>query len=298
MTRPNFFLVGAAKSGTSAMANFVAQHPQIFMSAVKEPYFLSEVPECTLEEYLGLFKEGRNFAIRGEATTGYLFDKSSPRKINEFAPNAKIAMILRNPVDMAFSFWQYLKINGSEYLDFFEALETRAVGLRRDEATRLTGRPENYLYVSRARYADQVQRYLDRFPREQLHIILYDEFNSAQSETLAGLFSFLEVDSTFEPTMKRVNVTGERRSRLLQNLTQRRYPMLKSLLPLKARKRVREVIKRINSTRTTSWQLSDAERAKVWVYFEDDVARLETITGLDGLSNRWIPRAVNHAPRT
>ena len=110
---PNFFIVGAAKSGTTSLAEYLKQHPEIFMSEFKEPhYFLPEGAMAsnyygTWDNYMSLFKDVRNEKAIGEASTGYLYYPESARMIINRIPDAKIIISLRNPVEMAFSLYQH-----------------------------------------------------------------------------------------------------------------------------------------------------------------------------------------------
>ncbi len=112
---PNFFIVGAAKSGTTSLVHYIEQHPDIYMSAVKEPfYYVSDHGYEDFDEYAGLFSGAKNELRVGEASTGYLFDPCAAQKIKDEYRDAKIIICLRNPIDMAFSYWKYMQVNGSE----------------------------------------------------------------------------------------------------------------------------------------------------------------------------------------
>ncbi len=126
--KPDFFVVGAAKSGTSSLHRHLEQHPAVFMPAVKEPHFFSDerppVQEVkSLREYLALFADSPLGARAGEASTSNLYSPESASRIKAFQPDAGIIMVLRNPVDRAYSqYWNQVH-EGVEPLSFEEALE-------------------------------------------------------------------------------------------------------------------------------------------------------------------------------
>lgn len=283
--RPNFFLVGAAKSGTTALADALSQHPQIYMSAIKEPYYYCEQPLMTDGQYEAMFRGAESFAIRGEATTGYLYDPSTASRIIADCPDARIAMILRNPVDMAFSFWQFMQTNGSEHRSFPDALKD----IDGDTLSNPAGRSENYLYVRRARYAPQVHRFLDTFGHDRCHIMIYDDYRSDAEGVLEGLFQFLGVDPTFTASNRNLNSGATARSRFAHKLIHRNYPLLKACLPPEWRRKLRSGVKRMNRKVASNLRLNSSEKKEFWQYFETDVADLSRMIGREDLTVLWRP---------
>ncbi len=130
MNKPNFFIVGAAKSGTTSMWWYLKQHRQVFMpndELNKEPAFFSDKSSMSLEEYLKLFEAAEEqHKVIGEVSTAYLVDPKSARRIKEFNPEAKILILLRNPVDRAYALYNWMVQEGYEYcLSFRKALKIR-----------------------------------------------------------------------------------------------------------------------------------------------------------------------------
>ena len=213
---PNFFLVGAAKSGTTSFADYLGQHPCIGFSATKEPnYFLFRdkdlrnmvgpaEPEILFEKlyrwsvtdeaaYSSLFAQTFSSTVRGEASVRYLYYSDVPRRIIASVPDAKIIMILRNPVDRLWSHYlmmrHYYKL---EPLSLSQALDA--------EPERIdAGWDFDWHYVAVGLYAAQVQRYLSTFGSQNVLIIYYDEFLHFPLETARKAFSFLDVDPHFTP---------------------------------------------------------------------------------------------------
>ncbi|HET7695298.1 MAG TPA: sulfotransferase [Vicinamibacterales bacterium] len=209
---PNFFMVGAARAGTTSMYDYLRAHPQIYMPPTvvgKEPSFFCDlVPpwaaECRdLDSYLSLFEKGAGRPVIGDGSTNYLVAPESAGRIRERYPHARILIILRNPVARAHSLYRYICGWGFEDAPTFEK------GLAR-EAERL-GNPRfirewqllyhAFLYYHSGLYAEQVARYLDAFPRNQVHIVLFDDLKSDLLGTVQGIYRFLGVDPSFEPDL-------------------------------------------------------------------------------------------------
>ena len=209
---PTFFMVGAARAGTTSMYDYLRAHPQIYMPptvAGKEPsYFCDLTPPWAtqyrdFESYLTLFAKGRGRQAVGDGSTNYLVAPESAGRIRERYPHAKILMILRNPVARAHSLYRYICGWGFEDASTFEK------GLAR-EAARLGNARfiaqwqllyHAFLYYHSGLYAEQVARYLEAFPREQVHIVLFDDLKKDLLGTVQGIYRFLGVDPAYEPDL-------------------------------------------------------------------------------------------------
>jgi len=199
---PNFFLVGAPRSGTTSIWSYLARHPDVFMAYQKEPlYFGSDLTKfphefAVLEKdrYLALFRNGGRQRIRGESSVIYLFSQTAAREIYEFNPAARILIMLRNPVDVIYSHFGQLRWGGYEDLtDFGEALaaeEDRRRGRRVPKSTMVV---EALYYRAIGLFGQQVERYLRVFPREQIKIIMYDEFVQDPEANYFAILDFLGI---------------------------------------------------------------------------------------------------------
>jgi len=187
MPLPNFLIIGAAKAGTTSLYHYLRQHPDVFMSAVKEPryYWQEGVGNSRLEifgreAYEGLFRDVTSEHAVGEATTHYLNSPTAPERIAADLPDVKLIVSLRNPAERAYS--SYLgRLQGGE--------ERRGV-----EETMRAG---SY-YVESSRYHGSLSRYFARFGRERIKVILFDDLVANPRAVVRDLFEFLGVDSTFE----------------------------------------------------------------------------------------------------
>jgi hypothetical protein len=224
---PNFLIVGAGKSGTTSLYHYLSQHPEVFMSDPKEPRFLSIGEERTFngpgddiskklsidtfKDYCALFKNSGRYKARGEASVDYLFfHRHAIPNIKRYIGEPKILIILRNPVDRAYSAYTYLCRDGWENLSFAEALQ-------QEEERKMLGYKWMWRYKEAGLYSEQVKAYLDNFSK--VKIFLYEELLSNTQKLVKDIFSFLEVNPEFRPVITtRHNASGIPRHDLLNSL--------------------------------------------------------------------------------
>jgi hypothetical protein len=289
--RPDTFIVGTFKAGTSTMWRELNQHPQVFMSEVKEPMFFgqdlsSRYRRMTEDEYLALFKDAREDQRAGEASPWYLYSTTSAREIREFNPEARIIVMLRNPVDVMYSQHSQLVYNLREDLtDFAEALAAegdRAAG-KRIPADAL--RPEALLYRRSVRFPEQVSRYLDCFGRERVHFIVFDDLAADAAGVYRSTLNFLGVDAAFEIEHTVENANKASRSRLVQRLVFAPPKPLRSvygrLRTMPMMHRVRDRIARSNVERVKRQPMDPQLRRQLTAEFAPQVEELGELIGRD-----------------
>jgi sulfotransferase family protein len=246
---PNLFLVGAAKAGTTALYDELSQHPAIYMSPMKEPHFFSRIQPAARwedffphvsdeDEYLALFQGSTNEELVGEASTSYLWDTQAGERIKHAVPEAKILIMLRDPVDRAYShYWNDVR-EGLERRSFLEALTEE------QQRSGPGGWGVTSLYIECGRYADQVARYLDRFgPR--VCVTFLENLVADKSSAMARVYSFLGVQpagaAAAQRRMNSVALPRNRLSRaLLANGKVRR--LARATVSRGARRRLREAL--------------------------------------------------------
>lgn len=194
---PNFFIVGAAKSGTTSLYNYLRRHPDVYMSPTKEPHWFSRVkpdPEqgayavTSEEEYLDLFKDRQHERAVGEASTSYLWDEKAPDRIKQSIPDAKIIILLREPVSRVFSHYLMDTRVGIQELPFYEAIQE-------DYENPDKGWYKSHLYVELGMYCEQVSRYFERFGRENVLVLFFEEFVADTDSALSSIARFLGIDA-------------------------------------------------------------------------------------------------------
>lgn len=293
---PNFFIVGAPKSGTTALYHFLRQHPEIFMPAAKEPHFFGsaddpEVPSRTLDEYLGLFREGAGKPCVGEASVYYLYSREAARNIRAFNPRARIIIMLRNPVAMIPSLHRQRVYSDNETLADLDAALAAEGPRRRGELKipRRTNNPHALFYRDIGRYSKQVERYLDIFPRDRVHIILFDDFVADLAAVYRATLEFLEVDPTFVPVFERVNDSRSIRSPAVRRWLERplHKGRLRGLVPF--RRRIHESLQQWNTLPGDKVKPTEAQEALLRREFAEDIRDLSALIGRD-LSHWLEPR--------
>ncbi len=291
MKRPDTFIVGAFKAGTTAMYEYLRAHPQVFMSGVKEPmYFgLDLTPRyrrMTEEEYLALFKEADPTQRAGEASPWYLYSESAAREIKAFSPEARIIIMLRNPIDVMHSQHNQLVFNRREDLaDFGAALAAEPDRLQGQRVPADAIRPEALYYRRSVQFPEQVQRYLDAFGRERVHFVVFDDLVADPRAAYRSVFRFLEVDPSVEIDASVYNPSRRPRSGLAQRLLFAPRGPLRSvfgrLRRVPAMHRVRDRLVSANSTRAERATMDADLRASLIDEFAPQVAELGLLIGRD-----------------
>lgn len=225
--RPDFFIVGAPRSGTTAMFHYLSAHPQISMSDRKEMHYFGsdlqfgpQVYRRDLKAYLAEY-EGRNGARRaGDASVWYLMSKKAAGEIKAFNPDASIIIMLRDPTELLQSMYYMFRYDGNEHLPTFEEA-LAAEGERRagKSLSRQTYFAQGLIYHEIVRFTEQVQRYFDAFGRDNVRVIIYDDFASDTAGTFCETLEFLGVDSLqMAPEFKVINGNRYVKSSTLQTL--------------------------------------------------------------------------------
>jgi hypothetical protein len=217
MKYPNFLIIGAGKSGTTSIYNLLKQHPEVYMTPAKEPdyFFLMDqkkvdpkddpeqfhyYPEgvYTLEDYQALFAGMENEKAAGEASTCYLYKPNVHLNIKKLVPDVKMIAIFRQPVDRLYSRWLHLAREDNLPSDKFEdAFDQNSIWWKRDDLV-----PEGFYYK-------HLSKYFEIFDRKQFAIYLMKDMRTDPKAFYKSLYSFLEIDDTFEPvTDVQYNVSG------------------------------------------------------------------------------------------
>ncbi len=196
----NFVIGGTQKGGTSALASFLRQHPQICMPADrKELHFFDREEEFSgkpsYRNYHNSFRPEKEQTVIGEATPIYMYWNPAPARIWTYNPAMKWIVILRDPAERAFSAWNMETQRGRENLSFEEAIATEAARCR--EALPLQHRI--YSYTDRGFYAAQLRRLFNIFGRDQCLVLLNEDLRNHHQKTLQDVFRFLQVDDSFVP---------------------------------------------------------------------------------------------------
>lgn len=194
---PDFLVLGAQKAGTTALYAYLRWHPGITGPSWKEVSFFDRHWWRGEAWYRGQFPLRPGKRLVGEASPSYLFHPLAPERARSLVPDAKLIVLLRNPVDRAYSHYQHEVALGREPLSFEDALAAEEERTR-GEVERLVSDPRafsrawwGHTYVARGRYAEQLERWLEAFPREQLLVVATEELGERPAETYARVLRFL-----------------------------------------------------------------------------------------------------------
>jgi Sulfotransferase family len=270
---PNLFIVGAPKAGTTSLHSYLQSFPAIYMSRIKEPNFFSRIavpdghpvrPIRDARKYLQLFDGATTERFIGEASPTYLADPEAPRLIHEAAPDARILISLRDPVERAYSHYLMMRNNGTTRLSFLAEFQ-RGLAMQDDRQLVLL-RPDVGLYRA------QVERYLGVFGASQVQVILFEELIADVRGTLRQVLKFLEVNDSIEHVVTDAQrAFGEARGPLVRYLfANRTIARLGEILISPAiRKRIREKLLVKNVAKPVMEQdarrfIADFYRQDVW----------------------------------
>lgn len=292
MAEPNLMIIGAAKAGTSALHSYLKQHPDIFMTQQKElryfmfggkPNFrgpgdenLNELTPATYDEYCQHFDAANGQAYRGESSPFYLCAEQSPALIRDRLPDCKLIIILREPVSRAWSSFTYLHTLKKETeTDFSDALEK--------EPERIANNYEfMWHYRKLGLYSEQLERYFDYFPREQVFVGLYDDLNDDPDQFVRAVFDFLGVDTSFNAnTMGRANASGKPRSKLLHKVLSSRNPVRVAagkMFPSSMREQMLHYVHNANLKKDS---MPEESRKELQDYYRADIDKLEKLIARD-----------------
>jgi hypothetical protein len=293
--RPNFFIVGAPKCGTTALYEYLRPHPNIFMSPVKEPHFFAKdlgiYPFVkTLDEYRALFQDATEQHLRvGEASVYYLRSAVAIRNIHAFNPDARIIAMFRNPVDMVYSLHSQLLYWSEEVESDFETAwrlqEQRRRGLELPRGSR-----GGFLlqYEEVGRFGSQVERLLSIFPATQVKLILYDDFSESPQKVYDEVMEFLQIPHDHRTEFPRINENKRARAAWMRNFIRKPPPMLRNVYrslkqAVGAEKLdvVKSKVVDLNTARERRPPLSPALRAELVETFRDEVNLLSRLLDRD-----------------
>jgi hypothetical protein len=197
--RPNFFIVGAPRCGTTALYSYLRQHPDVFLPEYKEPhYFNADMSSGGAirneEEYLNLFAAAKGKKCIGEASVYYLSSEVAPQAIKKFSPTAKIIIMLRNPVEVIYALHaHHLAAWSEDEWDFEKALSLEEDRKQGRLLPRGNKDSHKLFYRETVKFAHQVSNYRKEFGRQNVHVIIYDDFKRDTADAFRRTCSFLEI---------------------------------------------------------------------------------------------------------
>jgi hypothetical protein len=310
---PNFFVIGAAKSGTTSLHNYLAQHPKVFMSPVKEPNFFAfnqglpdfngpdnisgsvilrdrlkrekyQFSVTSTRSYQQLFSHAGSATAIGESSVSYLYYPYCAQRIFEAVPEARIIVILRNPVDRAYSKFQQFRRDAAEPIkDFESAIDAEPHRIKDNWSP-------TWFYLDRGFYYRQLKPYYDVFGKDRIHVALYDDFVHNPQKTVNEMFKHLDLDPFLIDTSQRHNVSGDSRvpraiwihdiffrPNYLTNFLQRHMPesIIRTIRPYARRILLRKI------ATSEKKKMTRELRSRLTDIFREDILHLEQLLERD-----------------
>jgi len=296
MKKPNLFIVGSPKCGTTALSEYLREHPNIYMSEPKEPhYFAIDIPKYrtikTEDEYYNIFdKSTDKHKIIGEASVFYMYSKVAINNIKRFNPDAKIIVMLRNPVQVAYSMHSQLLYTKdedvSDFIKAWELIDKRKQGFNVPKFCR----DRKVLYYDEiAKYSNQLSRLFNVFPNKQIKIIFFDDFIKDTCSVYKDVLRFLELEDDNRLSFSKINENKRHNLDFVSNFTQRPPQFIRSMVkPLKIIPGLKdsllfimEGIRSINSIKGARQPLSNDIKMEMIEVYRDDIIALSDITDRD-----------------
>ncbi len=306
--RPNFFIIGAPKSGTTSLYDYLAGHPDVYMSPVKEPFYFSPDVQGGLrrrfnmgqddDKHLALYGDARDEKRVGEASTRYLVSRVAPGLIREFSPDARAIAMLRNPVDFVYALHNERFSQGAENVEDF----ARALAL---DAQRRAGRrlprgsnPLGAVYRDNAMFGRQIEHWYREFDPSRMHVIVFDDFARDTPGEFRKVLEFLEIDPDYVPASFAVSNPSHRlRGGIVRSILKSRpaqfvaHGALPLLIGQNRTSRIAQRVRqsRINKKPNPRPPMPAALRRQLAQEFAPDVALLSQLIGRD-LTAEWLAR--------
>ena len=293
MRRPNLFLVGGPKCGTTSLQAYLAAHPQIFMSTPKEPcYFDKDLPwpdsPRSESEYMRLF-EGANdrYPVIGEASTNYLYSRVAVRNILEFNPDARFIVMVRNPIDMARSLHAYsLQELTEDVADFETAWRLQDERREGRSLPTVNYQREFVLYGPFCRLGEQLQRLYGQVEKSRVHVVVFDDLCADPAAVYRSTLEFLGLQFDGREVYRARNVTGMPRFNTIHRVLASLLAMRQSLPVPRLGLDIFVRLKRLNLKEGRRQRISGKFHRELVDYFRPDVELLSVLMNRDLMS--WL----------
>jgi len=290
MMFPNFLCIGAPKSGTTSLYDVLKQHKDVFLPTFKEPHFFDSNKSWNkgVEWYQSSYYAKASHQCVGDFTPTYLSNNLAPGRIRKVLGNqVKFVVILRNPIDRAYSHYLHTKRDQHENLSFIEALEEEEQRLHKYRKENDHIGMIRFAYQEQGMYAKQLERYFKLFDRGQFYITTFDNFVSKQEQVIKEVCAFLGLqDQEGMQYVLQSNKSSEARSVALKNLIKKPSmikKLAKWLVPSFAiRQELRNYVQALNNKSIEKKPLPEIDRKNCYQrYFKQEIQSLEDLLSIN-----------------
>ncbi len=288
-TLPNFIIIGGSRSATTSLYHYLGQHPQIYMSPIKETNYFAYDSEFnynelvlrrfrirTLEDYTSLFSKIRTEKIIGEASPRYLSTPFSASRIHDLLPNIKLLAILRNPVDRVYSNYFARIRRGEETDGFSDVVESEIRNFSKMEYV--------YSILHPGLYYTNLKRYIDLFYRNNLKINIFEDFISEQPGFFKEVLNYLDVDTNYMPDFNiNYNPTGIPKNKFFNTILEgNKYTKkLRYILPLRLKVPIDRIMMRLKKRNLVKPQMPESTRERLVCFYRDEILKLQDLIERD-----------------
>jgi hypothetical protein len=286
MKKPNFFIIGAPKCGTTSLAHWLAEHPNIYMPKVKEPHHFNTDDNHLVyknrDDYESLFSNvsEMHYAI-GEASVWYLYSSQAVKNIEQYNPLAKYIVCIRNPIEMAYSLHEQQVVNCNEdIIDFTDAWRVQLQREQGQNISKWTMEPSHLLYGKVCSLGWQLERLYEKVDSNRILIVLLDDMKQAPSKEYAKILSFLGVENDGRNEFPVLNAAKESRSVLLKKIV-RLLGGIKKKLNINRGLGILKAIDRKNIRYRDRKPMSRDMRLELEKYFTNDIKIIEKLINRD-----------------
>lgn len=284
---PNIYIIGAQKSGTTSLFDWIGQHPDVYANrATKDyPFFTDETLYThRRKDFFKMFRNGasKRVILGGDANLMYV--RKAVERMCTLIPDAKLIAILRNPVNRAFSAWCHAAERGLEKRTFLEAIEEEMKGKTIPPHTR-DGRQKNY--IEHGLYAQQLERVFQFYPKDRVMVLIFEEVIKDPAGEIKKVFRFIGVDDSFVPNFSIKNKTlGGQRFKILSKLLYKGKPhghpvweILRFLIPKNLRTTIRLKLETYNRVAAPKPSFPENVYITLRDYYSEEISRLEELLG-------------------
>lgn len=292
MNKPNFFIVGAPKCGTTALSEYLKSHPNVYLSSPKEPHYFAEdfnhTQFKTLDKYLELFAGQGDCQVVGEASVHYLCSAVALANIYDFNPEAKIIAMLRNPVELVYSYHSQLLYNtGEDEPSFEKAWRLQATRQLGNNIPKRCANPRVLQYQEIASLGSQVEKLLQIFPASQVKLVLFEDFKASPAKVYQEVLAFLELPPDNRTKFPKVNANRSNKITWLGILTEKTpAPLIKTAKVAQTVLGVKTFgimnrLRNLNTSQQERQTLSPTFRAELTEAFREESQKLAQILQRD-----------------
>lgn len=306
MKKPNLFIVGQPKSGTTSIYHYLKQHPEIFMPEQKElHHFAKDLNEerkkkfakknefnFSLNKYLSHFIQSKNEKYLGDITPDYLYSKLAAKEIYKFKSEAKIIAIFREPVNFLYSLYsQYYYTLNEKANGFKKALELEPARKKGKSVPFMVREPSMLFYSEKIKYTIQLKRYFEVFPKKNIKVIIFEEFKNNPRKIIKEIFDFLEIESSFKPKLKVHNPNKSIRLRFLQTIIYSKliWKLPKKILPRFFYDKIKNLMHKIFITHKKRKPLNSKFKKTLKKRYKNEVKKFNEFLH----KNKLLPKRLN-----